>query len=35
MHYKGTGTGADPAKVDFQLPQLDLPPLDLGPPKLQ
>jgi tripartite ATP-independent transporter DctM subunit len=35
MHYKGTGTGADPAKVDFQLPQLDLPPLDLGPPKIQ
>jgi tripartite ATP-independent transporter DctM subunit len=35
MHYKGTGTGVDPAKVDFQLPQLDLPPLDLGPPKIQ
>ena len=35
MHYKGTGTGVDPAKVDFNLPQLDLPPLDLGPPKIQ
>ena len=32
MHYKGTGTGVDPSKVDFQLPQLELPPLDLGPP---
>jgi tripartite ATP-independent transporter DctM subunit len=35
MHYKGTGPTVDPAKVDFQLPQLDLPPLDLGPPKIQ
>jgi TRAP-type mannitol/chloroaromatic compound transport system permease large subunit len=35
MHYKGTGPAVDPAKVDFQLPQLDLPPLDLGPPKIQ
>jgi tripartite ATP-independent transporter DctM subunit len=35
MHYKGTGTGVDPSKVDFKLPQLDLPPLDLGPPKIQ
>jgi tripartite ATP-independent transporter DctM subunit len=35
MHYKGTATGVDPSKVDFQLPQLDMPPLDLGPPKIQ
>jgi TRAP-type mannitol/chloroaromatic compound transport system permease large subunit len=35
MHYKGTGPVVDPGKVDIQLPQLDLPPLDLGPPKIQ
>jgi hypothetical protein len=35
MHYKGVGTTVDPSKVDFQLPQLDMPPLDLGPPKIQ
>jgi hypothetical protein len=29
------GTGVDPGKVDFQLPQLDMPPLDLGPPRIQ
>ncbi|ETR74762.1 C4-dicarboxylate ABC transporter [Afipia sp. P52-10] len=35
MHYKSVGTAVDPSKVDFQIPELDLPPLDLGPPKLQ
>jgi tripartite ATP-independent transporter DctM subunit len=35
MHYKGTAPAVDPGKVDIQLPQLDLPPLDLGPPKIQ
>ena len=34
-HYKGAASTVDPAKVDFKLPQLDLPPLDLGPPKIQ
>jgi hypothetical protein len=35
MHYKSIGTGVDPSKIDFQLPQLDMPPLDMGPPKIQ
>ncbi len=36
MHYKGLGTGVDPSKVkiEIQMPEL-LPPLDLGPPKIQ
>lgn len=35
MHYKGLGSGVDPSKVDFKLPQLELPPLDLGPPSFK
>jgi tripartite ATP-independent transporter DctM subunit len=31
MHYKGTGTGVDPKSIKLELPQDDLPPLDLGP----
>jgi TRAP-type mannitol/chloroaromatic compound transport system permease large subunit len=36
MHYKGTGPVIDPSKVkiEIQLPEL-IPPLDLGPPKIQ
>jgi TRAP-type mannitol/chloroaromatic compound transport system permease large subunit len=30
MHYKGTGTQIDPDKVKIELPQIDLPPLDLN-----
>ena len=30
MHYKGIGTGVDPDKVKIEIPQLDLPPLDLN-----
>ena len=30
MHYKGVGTGVDPDKVKIEIPQLDLPPLDLN-----
>ena len=30
MHYKGVGTGIDPDKVKIEIPQLDLPPLDLN-----
>ena len=30
MHYKGTGTHIDPDKVKIELPQIDLPPLDLN-----
>jgi tripartite ATP-independent transporter DctM subunit len=33
MHYKGTGTGIDPKTIKLELPQDDLPPLDLGPSK--
>ena len=34
MHYKSTGAQIDPSKVDIriQMPDLDLPPLDLGQP---
>jgi len=36
MHYKGVGTGVDPnkIKIEIQLPDI-MPPLDLGPPKIQ
>jgi TRAP-type mannitol/chloroaromatic compound transport system permease large subunit len=37
MHYKDAGPKIDPSKIEEQLrslPQLDLPPLDLEPPKL-
>ncbi len=30
MHYKGTGTQIDPDKVKIEIPQIDLPPLDLN-----
>jgi TRAP-type mannitol/chloroaromatic compound transport system permease large subunit len=30
MHYKSTGTQIDPDKVKIELPQIDLPPLDLN-----
>jgi TRAP-type mannitol/chloroaromatic compound transport system permease large subunit len=30
MHYKGTGTSIDPEKVKIEIPQIDLPPLDLN-----
>ena len=32
MHYKGTATGIDPDKVKIEIPQIDLPPLDLSQP---
>jgi len=32
MHYKGVGTGVDPDKVKIEIPQLELPPLDLSQP---
>ena len=34
MHYKGAGTGVDPASIQqLDMPQMDdLPPLDLGAP---
>jgi len=33
MHYKGTATTMDPSKVNIDIPQIDLPTLDLGPPR--
>lgn len=30
MHYKGTGTGVDPDKVKIEIPQIELPPLELN-----
>jgi tripartite ATP-independent transporter DctM subunit len=32
MHYKGTGTGIDPNKVKIEIPQIDMPQLDLSQP---
>jgi tripartite ATP-independent transporter DctM subunit len=34
MHYKSTGPQVDPSKVKIEIPQIDMPPLDLGPPKM-
>ncbi|MBY0382519.1 MAG: TRAP transporter large permease subunit [Xanthobacteraceae bacterium] len=35
MHYKGAASTVDPTKIDIQLQQPDLPPLDLGPPSFK
>ena len=36
MHYKGTGSKVDPSKIEIEIPQPDMPPLDLGEsPKIQ
>lgn len=36
MHYKGTASTIDPSKVKIEIQApIDLPPLDLGPPKIQ
>jgi TRAP-type mannitol/chloroaromatic compound transport system permease large subunit len=35
MHYKGAAGAIDPNKVKIEIPQIDMPPLDLGPPKIQ
>jgi hypothetical protein len=35
MHYKGTGTGVDPNTIKIDIPQIELPPLDLGPPQIK
>jgi hypothetical protein len=32
MHYKGALSTVDPNKVKIDIPQIDLPPLDFGPP---
>ena len=33
MHYKGAASDVDASKVDFQIPQMEAPPLDFGPGK--
>jgi tripartite ATP-independent transporter DctM subunit len=35
MHYKGAASNIDPNKVKIEVPQIDIPPLDFGPPKIQ
>jgi tripartite ATP-independent transporter DctM subunit len=35
MHYKGAASTIDPTKIDIQIPQLEMPQLDFGPPKIQ
>jgi tripartite ATP-independent transporter DctM subunit len=35
MHYKGTATTIDPKDIKIEIQTPDLPPLDLGPPKIQ
>jgi TRAP-type mannitol/chloroaromatic compound transport system permease large subunit len=35
MHYKGTGSQVDPNTIKIEIESPDLPPLDLGPPKIQ
>ena len=35
MHYKGAGTGIDPNDVKIEIAARWMPPLDLGPPKIQ
>jgi TRAP-type mannitol/chloroaromatic compound transport system permease large subunit len=33
MHYKGAASNIDASKVKIEIPQIDLPALDFGPPK--
>jgi hypothetical protein len=33
MHYKGIASTVDPTKIEFNIPQMDAPPLDFGPSK--
>ena len=33
MHYKGAASNVDATKIKIEIPQIDLPPLDFGPPK--
>ena len=35
LHYKAAAVTIDPDKINIPLPQLELPPLDFGPPKIQ
>jgi TRAP-type mannitol/chloroaromatic compound transport system permease large subunit len=33
MHYKGAASTVDPSKIEFDIPQMETPPLDFGPSK--
>ncbi|WP_322516544.1 TRAP transporter large permease subunit [Rhodopseudomonas palustris] len=33
MHYKGIASTVDPSKIEFDIPQMETPQLDFGPPK--
>jgi tripartite ATP-independent transporter DctM subunit len=33
MHYKGVASTIDPSTIKIEVPQIELPPLDFGPPK--
>ncbi|MCX7320112.1 MAG: TRAP transporter large permease subunit [Hyphomicrobiales bacterium] len=33
MHYKGAASNIDASKIDIQIPQIEMPALDFGPPK--
>ncbi|NVN86921.1 MAG: TRAP transporter large permease subunit [Rhodopseudomonas sp.] len=33
MHYKGAASTVDPSKIEFNIPQMEQPPLDFGPSK--
>ncbi|MCG6203061.1 TRAP transporter large permease subunit [Rhodopseudomonas sp. HC1] len=33
MHYKGIASTVDPSKIEFNIPQMETPQLDFGPPK--
>jgi hypothetical protein len=35
MHYKGALSTIDPNTIKIEVPQIDLPPLDFGPPAKQ
>jgi TRAP-type mannitol/chloroaromatic compound transport system permease large subunit len=35
MHYKGGLSTVDPNSIKIEVPQIDLPPLDFGPPAKQ
>ncbi len=35
MHYKGAVSTIDPNTIRFNIPQMELPPLDFGPPPKQ
>jgi tripartite ATP-independent transporter DctM subunit len=35
MHYKGAASTVDPNSVKIDIPQIELPPLDFGPPKIK